>query len=83
MADMKRTTGGLLEGQQRSITPTDFQAAVEYLEQHVQDAAIKQALGLDMAKRYAAAPVNKAADAQIKSKPEVLDLQRQHWRIAR
>ena len=72
MTDMKRTTGGLLQGQQPTVTKTDFQNLVKYLESRVKDADSRRVLGLQTAKEYATArvPTLQVADTS----GEVLDL---------
>lgn len=73
MADMLRTTGGLLEGQRKSITPDDFLAVVGFMNQDKFPDALRLALGLPQAERYASAATVFAPTPT--RKPEVLDLQ--------
>lgn len=53
MADMKRTTGGLMQGMQRTVTRGDLRSAVGFLDARVKDAAVRQVLRLDVAKKHA------------------------------
>lgn len=74
MADMKRTTGGLFQGTQRTVTRSDLRDAVEFLDARVKDAAVRRILGLDVAKKYANLPTPAPSVKQRSS--EIQDLQR-------
>jgi hypothetical protein len=71
---MLRTTGGLLEGQRKSITPDDFMAVVDFMKQEKFSDSVRLALGLQQAERYANAVA--AHGAAPGRKIEVLDLER-------
>lgn len=81
MTDMKRTTGGLLQGEQSMVTPDDFASAVRFLETRVKNnPALRRVLGLDIAKQFAAAPaaqqVTVGGNGIVVGKTEAQDLQR-------
>ena len=75
MAEMKRTTGGLLVGQKKTITRRDFRTAVQYMESKGLDETVQRALGLDVARQYASANIRRYPTTSAGS-TEVLDLQR-------
>ncbi len=75
MAEMKRTTGGLLEGQKKTITGRDFEVAVKYLRAKHLDPSTEKLLGLTAALRYFSASTPRALVRETRSE-EVLDLQR-------
>lgn len=78
MADMKRTTGGLLQGGQRTVTRGDLKSAVDFLEARVKgNEPLRRALGLDIAKRYVSEPLQRRHVAHFgQMVSEVEDLQR-------
>jgi len=76
MTDMKRTTGGLFQGTQRTVTRGDLRDAVEFLDARVKDAAVRRVLGLDVAKRYANASSHAPAPTVRQGSSEIQDLQR-------
>jgi len=76
MTDMKRTTGGLFQGTQRTVTRGDLRDAVEFLDARVKDAAVRRVLGLDVAKRYANASSHAPAPIVRPGASEIQDLQR-------
>lgn len=82
MAEMIRTTGGLLVGQKKTITRRDFRKAVHYMESRGLDEAVQKALGLDVAKQYAGAQIRRFS-TDTGNSTDVLDLQRIPGRILR
>jgi len=76
MTNMKRTTGGLFQGTQRTVTRGDLRDAVEFLDARVKDAAVRRVLGLDVAKRYANASSQAPAPIVPQGASEIQDLQR-------
>jgi len=76
MSDMKRTTGGLFQGTQRTVTRGDLRDAVEFLDARVKDASVRRVLGLDVAKKYANASSHVPAPTVRQGASEIQDLQR-------
>lgn len=76
MTDMKRTTGGLYEGQQKSPMPRDFREAVQFFKHRSFNAQMAESLGLDVASDFVDPPSELAQSFGKSNSIEVLDLQR-------
>lgn len=74
---LKRSTGGLLQSEQRTVLREDFQNVVRVLTTHLRDdPELARRLGLEFAKRYAEAPVTPSR-APVKARIPIEDLQRE------
>lgn len=78
-----RTTGGLLEGQQRFLKPSDFSAAVKIIEQFSRGAKGAPMPGLEAAKQFFMPSTTRVAPSlPANDDTQSLDLQKNRTKAA-